>query len=277
MNNSGILITKRSGEKVPFDTEKLRSSLERTGAGDHAINDIIEYVSRNLVDGMSTRKVYHMAYEMLRKRSRHVAGKYRLKKAIFDLGPTGFPFERFVGELLKNQGYKVQVGQMVEGHCVDHEVDVIAEKENKKFIVECKFHHDIGTKSDVKVALYFHSRFLDIEKKWKNSHKENSQFHQGWLVTNTRFTDDALKFGECAGLHLISWDHPQQGSLKQRIDLAKLHPVTALSSLTKREKEDLLNRDVVLCRNINELILQEIGIRDNRVNKIMREVSELIQ
>jgi hypothetical protein len=225
---------------------------------------------------MSTHKVYQMAYSILRKKSSEVAGKYRLKKAIFELGPTGYPFERFVGELLKYQGYQVQVGQIVKGHCVDHEVDVIAEKENKKFMIECKFHQAPGKKSDVKVSLYIQSRFLDIEKQWNKQPKENLRFHQGWIVTNTRFTDDAVRFGQCAGLKLISWDYPEQGSLKQRIDIAGLHPITALNSLTKKEKQEILNMDIVLCRNLSAESLKKIGFRERRIQNILKEAADLI-
>ncbi len=277
MNTETKLVTKRSGEKVPFDQQKLKRSLERTGVGEQDIQDIINQVNKQLVDGLSTHKVYQMAYSILRRKSHQVAGKYRLKKAIFELGPTGYPFEKFVGELLKYQGYHVLVGQIVKGHCVDHEVDVIAEKENKKFMIECKFHQAPGKKSDVKVSLYIQSRFLDVEKQWNKNPNESLRFHQGWIVTNTRFTDDALRYGKCAGLQLISWDYPQQGSLKQRIDLAGLHPITALNSITKKEKQLILNKDIVLCRNLKPEHLKDIGVRENRIHKIMKEVTEITE
>ena len=276
MDTAIKLVTKRSGEKVPFDKQKLKRSLERSGAGEQDILAIIKQVNSQLVDGMSTHHVYKMAYSILRRKSHLVAGKYRFKKAIFELGPTGYPFERFVGELLKYQGYKVEVGKIIKGHCVNHEVDVIAEKENKKFMIECKFHQAPGKKSDVKVSLYIQSRFLDVEKQWNKQPDEYLRFHQGWIVTNTRFTDDAIRFGKCAGLKLISWDYPEQGSLKQRIDIAGLHPVTALSSITKKEKQEVLNKDIVLCRNLKPEHLMAIGIREQRVKKILIEAEELI-
>ncbi|MCB2220974.1 MAG: restriction endonuclease [Bacteroidetes bacterium] len=269
-------ITKRSGDVVPFDVNKLIRSLERSGAGEQDIQRVVEEVQRSLVDGMSTHKVYQLAYSILRKKSNRIAGKYRLKKAIFDLGPTGYPFERFVGALLEHQGYRVEVGKIVQGRCVQHEVDVIAEKDDRKFMIECKFHSDPGRKSDVKVSLYIHSRFLDIEEQWKKQPSGNAGFHQGWIVTNTRFTDDALQYGKCAGLNMISWDYPSAGSLKQRIDQSGLHPITALQSLTKREKQDFLEKDLVLCRNLNKQALESIGIKLNRMPQILREISELI-
>jgi len=235
MDRETIFVTKGTGEKVPFDVQKLINSLDRAGASEEDIELIIKDLGNRLVDGISTRKVYQYAYSVLRKKSNKAAGKYRLKKAIFELGPTGYPFERFVGELLKNQGYLVEVGKIVKGHCVQHEVDVLAEKEDRKYMIECKFHSDASKKSDVKVSLYIHSRFLDIEKQWNKNPQENQRIHQGWIVTNTRFTEDAVQFGKCAGLNMISWDYPHSGNLRERIDLSGLHPVTALHSITKKE------------------------------------------
>lgn len=271
-----IFITKRNGDKVPFNVQKLIDSLDRSGASEEVIEKVINEVGKNLADGMSTHKVYRMAYAILRRKSNRVAGAYRLKKAIFELGPTGFPFERFVGELLKNQGYKVEVGKIIQGHCVQHEVDVIAEKDNQKFMIECKFHSDPSKKSDVKVSLYIQSRFLDIEKEWKKQTEEHLRFHQGWIVTNTRFTDDAMQFGKCAGLKLISWDYPSKGSLKERIDMSGLHPITVLQSITKKEKQELLQLNLVMCRDLHIENLRQIGVQQNRVNRIMKEVSDLL-
>ena len=274
-NENTPYVTKRTGEKVPFDVQKLIDSLDRSGASETDIEQVVREVGKNMVDGMSTRKVYQLAYSILRKKSKQAAGKYKLKKAIFELGPTGFPFERFVGELLKNQGYQVQVGQVVKGFCVQHEVDVIAEKDDRRYVIECKFHSDLSTKSDVKVSLYFHSRFLDIKKQWEKQSNDHLLFHEGWLVTNTRFTEDALQYGECAGLRMISWDHPQKGSLRERIDISGLHPITALQSLTKREKQMLLEKDVVLCRDLDRSSLESAGIRRSGHEKILKEAEDI--
>jgi hypothetical protein len=275
-NDHIIHITKRNGEKVPFNVQKLITSLERSGAAGEDIESVIHEVGKNLVDGMSTRKVYQLAYAILRKKSKSVAGKYKLKKAIFELGPSGYPFERFVAELLKNQGYMVEVGSIVRGFCVQHEVDVIAEKDNRRYIIECKFHGDLSTKSDVKVSLYFHSRFLDIKKRWEKQPENHNVFHQGWLVTNTRFTDDALRYGECAGLHMISWDHPSRGSLRERIDVSGLHPITALHSLTRKDKINLLENNVVMCRDLDPPSLEMAGINRASFTKILQEAESLI-
>jgi hypothetical protein len=276
MINDNIEIVKKSGERVVFDSSKLKQSLERSGAGTEEIEYIIGQVREKIVDGMSTRKLYHIAYSLLRKRSNKVAGRYRLKKAILELGPTGFPFEKFVGELFKHQGYDVQVGVVVPGKCVTHEVDVIARKGKKQLMMECKFHSDTSRKSDVKVPMYISSRFYDVKSQWEKEYGDKIDIYQGWVVTNTRFTQDAINFGRCAGLQLMSWDYPRTGSLRDRIDASGLHPVTALQTLKKAEKQQILDMGIVLCRNLSPNILRDINVSERRINKAITEVRELV-
>ena len=269
---------KKSGELVTFDTKKFKRSLHRAGAGTHDQEDILRHVMEKVYEGIPTHRVYQMAYSLLRKRSQRIAGRYRLKRAILDMGPTGYPFELLVCELLRNQGYQVETGVMVQGHCIRHEVDVVAERDNRKIIIECKFHSDAGRKSDVKVPLYIHSRFMDIRKRWENDPDNNPEFAGGWIVTSTRFSEDAMNFGKCAGLNLISWDYPKQGSLREKIDFSGLHPITALHNLTKKDKQTLMEKRVVLCRDIvnNPFLLEHMGIPDKKQAKIINEAKELI-
>ncbi len=277
MNRQSVRITKASGEKVPFSEDKLRRSLERSGATDSQIDFVVDGVSDLLYDGIPTGRIYRKAYEMLRKRSRSKAARYKLKKAIMELGPSGYPFERFVGAILEQQGFRTEVGVVVEGKCVSHEIDVLAVKNSKQILVECKFHNRPGVKCDVKVPLYIHSRFRDVEMS-PNSESNHFTEHEGWIVTNTRFTDDAISYGTCSGLVMLGWDYPQKSSLKNRIGLAGLHPVTCLSSLNRKEKEFLLDKGVVLCRTVPDEtgLLHELGLSEARIAKVKRECDELV-
>ncbi len=277
MVRKGLLITKASGKIVPFDEAKLMRSLKRSGASDEAANSVIEEIENRLYEGISTKKIYQQAFRLLKKFSGASAARYKLKKAIIELGPSGYPFEQFVAEILKSQGYGVKVGQVVEGFCVNHEVDVIAEKDDKRFMIECKFHNKQAYFSDVKVSLYIDSRFRDVVKKWKIQDGAENKFHQGWIVTNTRFSEDGMKYGTCAGLHLVGWDHPSKGSLKDWIDESGLHPVTCMTTLNKREKQLLLEQKIVLSKDIprNQDILKKIGLTPERINKAVTEAQQL--
>lgn len=277
--SENIFITKASGETAPFSAEKLRQSLHRAGAGEEVIDSIEKEIGQRLYPGITTKEIYRRAFSMLRKASAHLAAKYKLKKALQELGPSGYPFEKYVGEILKHEGYKTKVGQIVQGYCVQHEVDVIASKGDQHFMIECKFHSDQGRKCDVKIPLYIHSRFLDVEKAWEQKLGHGHKFHQGWVVTNTRFTTDAIQYGTCAGLNLVSWNYPPKGSLRERIDGSGLHPVTCLTTLTKKEKQLLLDKGIVLCKELcqNEQILSDAGVHPSRLPKVMEEARLLCE
>ena len=272
-----ILITKKSGDVVKFDVEKLKESLRRVGANSDLIERVVSETELYIQSGMSTHKVYKKAYNILSKISNRSAGKYRLKKAIMELGPTGYPFEHFVGAIIKSQGFNVAVGQIIEGNCVTHEVDVVANNDDTLIVVECKFHREGNRKSDVKVPLYIRSRFNDIKNRWEAEGKIGNKKYEAWVVTNTRFTNDAEKYGKCSGLKLISWDYPNGNSLRELIDRAGLHPITSLKSITNKEKQSLIENGVVLCREVNERELLKAYIKPSKLKKVLQEAMDLVE
>lgn len=276
-NPNKITIVKASGEVAQFSLAKLKKSLKRTGADDTLVSEIIEIVQGELYERITTKEIYNRAFALLKKKKNVFASKYKLKKAIYELGPTGYPFEYFIAAVLKYSGYKVKVGEILQGECVQHEVDVLAHKNNETTVVECKFHSEQGFVCNVKVPLYIHSRYNDVRNYWNTFNKHKTTLTQGWVVTNTRFTEDATQYGNCAGLYLLSWDYPKENSLKDIIDRLGLYPITVSTLLTKREKQFLLNRDVVLCRELikDSFYLDHLGVSDTRKSRILLEIQQL--
>ena len=272
-----IEVLKSSGEKVQFSLNKLRASLKRTGASDTTVKQILDVVRDELYQGISTKEIYNRAFALLKKEKSYLASKYKLKKAIYELGPTGFPFERFVAAVLTYSGYETVVSKILQGKCVQHEIDVMAHKNNETTVIECKFHSEQGLKCDVKVPLYINSRYQDVKKHWNSSKKNEYVLTEGWVVTNTRFTKDALQYGNCVGLYLLSWDYPEENGLKDRIDRLGLYPITVSTLLTNREKQFLLSRDVVLCRDLvdDSFFLDHLGVSELRKEKILNEIKQL--
>ena len=279
-SNGQIFITKANGEKETFNRDKMILALKNSGVSDAESSRIVSEVEKRLYDGITTRKIYQIAYGLLKKKkSYREAGRYRLKKAIFDLGPSGFPFEKFIGHLFEYFGYEVKTGQVMRGKCVQHEVDVVGVKPGEQVIVECKFHHDYRGKTNVQVPLYIHSRFQDIKDKWLEDEEFRQLNVRGYVVTNSRFTQDAIEYAECAGLELISWDYPKNASLKYFVDQAGFHPITSLHSLNKSQKQMILDEGIVLCRELVQKsdIMRKLGFREQVVTKVVREAELLIR
>jgi len=277
MKGPSIYIKKYSGELEQFSFEKLKNSLQRSGASDTIINSITKTLSPQLYDGITTKEIYTKAFRLLKKSSRISASKYSLKRAIYELGPTGYPFERLVGAVLKHKGYKTKVSQLLEGECITHEIDVLAEKDGNAFTIECKFHSNAKTVSNVKIPLYINSRFLDVQKKWNANPDRKTFLKQGWIITNTRFTEDALNYGECVGLGLLSWDYPKDNGISKNIDQYGLYPITTLTTLTKREKKLLIEKDIILTQELVSATqkLKHLHFSVTKIEKVIAEAQKL--
>jgi len=275
--NKQPLIEKASGEKEAFDPDKLRRSLKRANTPDDLADTVVTEILSQIEPGMNTREIYKMAFGMLRRRKGSNAARYSLKNAIMQLGPTGYPFEHFVGQVLAHQGFDIKVGQVLQGKCVTHEIDVVATHNNTQYLVECKFYNSHGKFASVQVPLYVRSRVDDIIsfREKLPEYKETRFF--GWVVTNTRFTDDALMYGRCAGLHMLSWDLPKEKSLKDMVEQTGLFPITVLTDLNAKQKEQLLNKEIVLCRQLfqTQELLNEIGVATNKRKRILEEMEGL--
>lgn len=247
-----IMVKKASGELQEFSQKKLRGSLERSGADPMLADEIVEHVASQLYEGMPTKVIHDRAFAMLKTHRKSFAARYNLKRAIFALGPSGFPFEKYAARLFASMGYATQVGIILPGKCVTHEVDVVLTKGEVHGFAECKFHNVPGTKCSVQTPLYVFARFEDIcERDGKPFRGDRNR--EGWLVTNTRFTDDALAYGSCAGLKLLGWNTGPLGeSLERLIDVRGLHPITCLTTLKAEQKRQLLAEGIVLCQDLFE-------------------------
>ncbi len=277
MEEKTLHVKKYSGDLEPFSIEKLKNSLQVCGASKIEIDSVVKTVEPRLYDGISSEKIHKMVFPLLKKTGRVQASKYNLKRAIFDLGPTGYPFERLVGALLDHKGYKTEVGVILKGECVTHEIDVLAEKDGNVYAIECKFHSRPDYSSNVKTPLYINSRFLDVQKQWNSDSINKTHLKQGWLVTNTRFTDDAINYGRCVGLTLLSWDYPKDGGINKNIDRFGLYPITVLTTLTKREKDQLIAQNIILTKELGEKphILDQLKISPVKIRRILSEVHQL--
>ena len=272
-------VVKASGEKEVFSVEKLEMSLRRAGADDQMINEIVDDIESNFDDETTTRKIYSRAFMLLHRNKRIVAARYSLKRAIMEMGPTGHPFEHLVGQLFEHWGYEVKVGQIVEGMCVNHEVDVLFTGDKEQGFVECKYYNSGGKYANVHVPMYILSRVNDIVNKRELLSQYYGYVFHGWVVTNTRFTSDAEKFGIGSGLKLMGWDFPRGNGLKEYIEKYRIFPVTMLTELTKSDKQQLLAKNIVLCSQLldlpNDLQYYIPGIDSKKIQKLMKEVNDL--
>lgn len=271
-------VIKASGQKEEFRLEKLVNSLVRSGASEDVAMDIARKVESQIAPPFRTRQIYRLAKKMLR-RYNHASGmRYSIKKAISSLGPSGYPFEKYFAKILAAYGYTVALNMMIDGYCVQHEVDIVASKGKNQHVIECKYHTEGGKPTDVKIALYVHSRFADIKKASKQNRSDVS-IKDGWLVTNTRCTSDAIRYAECVGLKIISWRYPADNSLEKMIENKRLYPVTILSSIKKQSLDILLSNNIVLAHEIadmdEETLIRKSGLDARTAMALKAEADDI--
>lgn len=279
MNMQVKKVRKYSGELTDFDIEKLRISLGKSGASDIEIEEVLECMGPQIHDGITTKALYKIAFRQLKKVSGTFAARYSLKRALRDLGPAGYYFEKWTSKFLQSYEYDTLENQIIQGNAVAHEADVIAERNGKMFWIECKFRNTVDAKISVTTPMYLLSRVRDISEKAYNLFGREQQFSQGWLITNAYLTSDSILFGEYYGIKMLSWDYPAKKSIKNLVDQKALYPITCLTTSTKREKDYLLERGCILVKDIMEnpeVLENNRVINPRNKNKILREVSELV-
>lgn len=271
-------IKKYSGEIVEFDKEKLIRSLMNAGSERGIAEQILFEITPQLHEGITSKKIARLAFQKLKSRSKAIAARYNLKSGLIALGPAGFYFEKFIARLFELQGFQTRCNVFVDGNCVSHELDVIVKKDNHLAMVECKFHSGQENKSDVKVPMYILSRFNDLNQNQYRFFETDEQLTKCWIVTNNKFTSEAIKFGECSGIQMLSWDYPNGKSLKNLTQEFRLYPITCLTTLTAAEKELLLLQDVLTVYDLTHhpKKFKNLRISQSRMKNILTECQQLL-
>lgn len=277
MPNSKLNIKKANGEIEVFDREKLRASLRRAGSSDILSSDISDQVQKQIKKNTTTQEIYSLAFKILKQQNFETAIKYSLRRSLLLLGPTGFPFEKYIGSILSKKGYQTIVGVDVKGKCINHEIDVIAYDENDLVFIETKFHNDLGFKTDTKTVLYIKARYDDLKDVEFNFGGRSLKMNSSILMTNTKFTTNAKKYASCSNVGLISWDYPKKGNLYEIIEKSRVYPLTILNNLSKNEKNKLIEMGFVTCIDIknNPDLLKKIGIKPNKIKDIYSEIESI--
>ena len=241
---SGIFVIKRNGDREPFSEEKVYRSMRRVGVPEDLEHEAMNEIKKDLSGDVTTDEIFRKILSFLEPRDRKSSIRFNLRQALFELGPTGFPFEQYLARIFRDQGYEVEVGIQMRGDCVTHEIDLLLMKNGTRQIVEAKFHNSPATKSDIQTALYTYARFLDV--------KDKNDLDNVWLITNTKLSQDAIIYTQCKGIPAIAWNYPNEGNLQDFVEQPEMYPVTILNSLSPAEKQRLVEKDIVLCRDLIE-------------------------
>tara|TARA_Y100000310_G_C20565238_1_gene755157 strand:- start:324 stop:1148 length:825 start_codon:yes stop_codon:yes gene_type:complete len=264
-------IIKASGRKERFNPKKISKSVMRAGASRDFARQISQNISKRIKPGDRTGKILNLTLKSLHKHP-EIAAKYDLKRAIMHLGPTGFPFEKYFARVLGEYGYRTEVGNVLKGKNITHEIDVNAQniQNKKRYMVECKYHNHVGNYTGIKTALYVYARFLDLRG-----------FDYPWVVTNTHCSRDVLNYARGIKMRVTSWGYPQGESLRELITKKGLYPITIIREINQRTKMALFAAKIMMLKDLVDYdikkLRQKTGLSERFLRKIMHGARKICE
>ena len=242
-----LFVIKSNGKRERFDEGKIYQSCMRIGLPKRKCRDIVDEVVQGLEFPARTKDIYRLVMEATRKYGREYPYIYGLRKAISELDPSSF--EKYTGKILESMGYSWQWNRIIEGYAVEHQIDVIAEKNGKKWLVECKLHRNPHRDCGLGVALQNQARLEDILEGLQ--YGRGYGFDGAWIFTNTKFSLHAVKYSEVRGIRLTGWKHVGENSLERIAHKNRVAPITMLVQ-DPRKRRRLLSRGIITIRDFLE-------------------------
>jgi len=260
-----LYVINSKGEKEPLSFKKIYRSARRVGAPVPLAQKIAKTIQVEARPGIRTSDIFQRVKELLLEQLPGAALRFNLKEGMRRLGPTGFPFEKYIGEILSRNNFKVQLNQSISGKCANYEIDFLAKNRKTLYIGECKYHNLAGGRVDLKIALSNYARFLDLEdSRLFQSKRLRDTKIKSLLVTNTKFTSQVIRYSRCVGIELLGWNWPKNRGLEYLIDNQKLYPITILPSLKSYLVDIFVSKRMMLVEDI----LKIDKLRFSKQNKV---------
>ncbi len=220
------------------------------GANRQVAYEIATKIEERLYDGITTAKILQMLFRFLpkyRPATRHLID---LRKGL-SLMRSKPEFEVFVQLLLAHHGFEVTPNQIIKGKCGEHEVDAVARKGGVTYYVEAKHHENYHTPTGLDESRIARAVLEDVTEGFSLG-VNGLKVDRAMIVTNTRYSEHATRYGSCRGILQIGWSSPMGLDLRDMIEEKKLYPLTCLRGLRWEVQEKLGNAGVVLIKQLVE-------------------------
>jgi len=264
-----VMVVKWDGRTEEFDPTKIVRTLTRMGAPQGVAEEIAEDIAEQIEEGMTTKELYEMAVEALEDHKEVVEFRRDLRDGLARIG-SGFRFEEYVRLILQEYGYKVSGNLVIQGACVAHEVDSIAERDGETTYVEMKHHSVLARYTPFEVTLSAKAKWDDLEAGCKKG-LNDCTFDRVLIVTNTRLTKHAQRYAECVGIEHFGWNTPRGRGLETFIEEKKLYPVTILRTITDDERDILYANGILTLQQLVKETPKDTGLSEERVKALIEE------
>ncbi len=248
MYQMGVFVTKADGSRQLFDGKKVIRTCLRMGASEDIAYAVAKNVERRLYDGIPTKQILQMIFRYMRKYKPGVGHLFDLRKGL-SLMSSKPEFELFVQILLANYGFEVSPNRILRGKCVGHEIDAIAKKNGITYFVEAKHHSSYHALTGLDESRIARAVLEDVTEGYALGDTDLKIDH-AMIVTNTRYSDHAIKYGKCRDILQIGWSSPENLSLQKIIEEKKVYPLSCLRGLKYDARLKLVNSGIILIRQL---------------------------
>ena len=274
-----IYVINSRGEKEPFSFHKVFRSARRAGASSKLAFEIAKKIEEEIYPEITTKEIFKKVKRLLKKKDFKASLRFSLREGIRKLGPNGFPFEKYIGEIFSELGFDVSLNLHLKGKCARYEIDFLAKREDLIYVGECKYRINQGERIDLRVALENWARFLDLKEGYL---KQFSKYQvRPILVTNAKFTNQVIRYAKCIGeMDLLGWRYPKPKGLEYLIESRKLYPVTILPSFSSSFLEGFEKEKIMLAGDIlalgREKLLEKTGLSFSKIDSLIKEAQTLL-
>jgi len=242
------------------------------GANREIADEISGKIESEIYDGVSTEEILDRIFELLQEHRPVIKHLLDLRKGL-SLMSSKPEFELFVRVLLSENGYEVTPNRILRGKCVEHEVDGIARKDGVTYFVEAKHHSNYHTSTGLDESRIARAVLEDVLEGFEVG-LNDWEIERAMIVTNTKFSEHAKRYGKCRNIVQIGWSSPPYDGLQEMIEEKKLYPITCLKRLRKQTKEKLTSAGIVSLRQLIEREPEELA---NRTKITKRSLLRLLK
>ncbi|MFB0543944.1 MAG: ATP cone domain-containing protein [Candidatus Bathyarchaeia archaeon] len=270
-----VNVIKWDGRKEPFQRKKVQRTLLRVGAPPEVAEKIARQIEEEAYEGITTKEILDMIFQRLEKYEPAVTFRKDLRTALGEMRPQP-DFEEYVRIVLRAHGYKVTSERVIQGFCVSHEIDGIAEKDGETIYLEVKHHSEPHIYTPFDVTLATKAKWDDIKEGFKKG-LNNQSFDRVLMVCNSRLTEHARKYSACVGIDHLGWNCPEGHGFDRFIEEKKLYPVTLLKSLTEEERDKLSDNGILTLRQLVRDRFKIVNISESRISKLVEEAEKILE
>jgi hypothetical protein len=273
-----ITVTKADGSTQPYDRGRVLKTCMRMGVSREVADVVADKIEQELYNGIKTRKILHMIFSLLNEYRPVISHMVNLRKALSLLNPQP-DFETYVRTLLSEYGYEVFPNQIVQGKCVEHEIDGLLKKEGETYILEVKHHQNYHTRTDMDPVRIIRAVFEDIIDGYRQGFND-LHIDKAMIVSNTKFSEQAVQYAQCRNIVHLGWNTPQNYDMPTMITEKNLYPITYLKELTRDIRKKLLSSDVLLLQDLIDNTPREIakktGIKKKTIEHFIEDAHNIL-